>query len=325
MEKVLRIGIIGLGKRWQKRYKPAFHALRRRFSVRVLCDQVQERAKLEAKQMACDVAAGPRQLLEREDVDAVLFLDAQWFRLWPLEQACQTGKPVFCCCSLESDDAHADSLRHQVRESRLPVVMEMVPRFAPVTARLRRLFETELGTPRLLLCEAVQPRKLPAPFKLTRSPDFSPVADLVGGAGIALLDWCAGLLGSEPLNVTARSLNPIGFSSLFLEFAGGRGVQITRRPEVVGRPAVRLQVVAERGSASVELPYQVSWRTKAGSHSQALRGQRPLAQLLLEHFRDVLEQRAAPEPTLEDAYRVLSWLRVASRSRDEGRLLSLTA
>src|SRR5207302_1110701 len=161
-------------------YKPALRLLRRRFSVRVLCDQLQERATREAKRMGCAAAAGPTQLLEREDVDAVLLLDAQWFRLWPLERACQTGKPVFCCCSLATDDAHADVLDRQIKESRLPVVMEMAPRFMPVTARLRDLFEADLGTPRLLLCEVFHTRKLPARFQLGRSREFNPLADLVG-------------------------------------------------------------------------------------------------------------------------------------------------
>ncbi len=325
MENVLHIGIIGLGRRWQKRYKPALRVLRRRFSVRVLCDQLPELATREAKQMACDVAAGPTQLLERDDVDAVLLLDAQWFRLWPLERACQTGKPIFCCCSLETDDAHADELYRQVRESRLRVVMEMAPRFMRVTARLRELLETQLGTPRLLLCEAVHTRKDPARFRFARTPPLTPVSTVVGGDDIALLDWCAWLLGSEPLNVTARSLKPSGFSSLFLEFAGGRGVQLTRRRGVAQRPAVRLEIVAERGTASVDLPYEVSWTTKDGFHSQTFRGRRPLAELLLERFRDVVQGNATLEPTLEDAYRVLRWLRVAARSQDEGRLLTLTA
>src|SRR5207245_2158931 len=119
------------------------------------------------------------------------------------------------------------------------------------------------------------------------------------------LDWCAGLLGGEPVNVTARSLEPSGFSSLFLEFAGGRGVQLIRRCGIADRPAIRLQVLAERGSALVELPHRVSWVTKEGSYSHALRGQRPIAQLLLEHFHEVIQGTVAPEPTLQDAYRVL--------------------
>jgi predicted dehydrogenase len=202
--------------------------------------------------------------------------------------------------------------------------MEMMPRFAPATARLRELFGTQLGKPRLLLCEAVGPRKIPAGVRRARLLEASPVADLLGSAGIMLLDWCAGLLQGEPLNVTARSLQAAGFSSMFLEFSAGRGVQITRRQDVAQRPTVRLEVVAEQGSASVQLLNHISWAAKEGLYSQTLRSPRPLAQLLLEHFLEVIEGKTAPEPTLHDAYRVLRWIRVASRSRDEGRTLSLT-
>jgi predicted dehydrogenase len=320
MKKVLRIGIIGLGRRWHKRYMPALRRMRGLFKISVVCDQRQERAAREAKGLACDAAASPTQLLEREDVDAVLLLDRQWFGLWPLEQACSVGKPVLCCCSLECDDAHAEGLYQQVRDSRLPVIMEMLPRFAPVTARLRSLFETDLGAPRLLLCN-VASRHAPCRPR-ARVPEYSPLAALFGGSGIPLLDWCAGLLGDEPQNISARVLQAIGFSSLFLEFSGGRGVQLTRRPGEL--PALRLEILAERGSALVDFPHRVSWATRDGLHSSALRGRPPLARLLLEHFRDVVQGRTAPQPTFDEAYRVLRWLRVADRSRDEVRLLTVS-
>jgi predicted dehydrogenase len=324
MENVVRVGILGLGRRWQKRYKPALRALRHRFSIRVLCDQVHQRATVEAKRLGCQVAAGPTQLLEREDVDAVLLLDSQWFGLWPLARACQASKPVFCCGSLEADEAHADLLCRQVKESRLPVVMEMVPRFAPVTPRLRELFETVLGKPRLLLCEVLRAPRIPSRVRPAGLPQPSPVAQLLGGAGVNLLDWCAGLFQGEPLTVTAKSLQAIGFSNILWQFSAERGLQITRRPFAIRRPAVRLEVVAERGLASLELPYRISWFTNEGSHSQEFQSQRSLAELQLEHFLDVISGRAPKESTLDDAQRALRWLRAASRSREEGRTLSLT-
>lgn len=321
MGNVLRIGVIGIGRRWHKSYKPALRRLRSSLRISVLCDAVQERAAREAKRLGCHAAAGPTHLLEHKDVEAVLLLDTQWFRLWPVGLACQLGKPVLCCGSLEYDDAHADALYRQVQESGQSVIMEMLPRFMPITRRLHRLFEAELGTPQLLECTVVRCGQ-PAHDHRTPTVDVNPVAGLVGGSGIAMLDWCAGFLGSEPVNVTARSLEATRFSSLFLEFAGGRGVQLTHRYGAVA--TVRLQVLAERGSALVKMPSRVSWITPKGFHSHTLRGQSPPAQVVLEHFRDVVQGSAAPEPTFADAYRVLRWLRVAARSREEGRLLSMS-
>ena len=328
MEKILRVGIIGVGRRWQKRYRPALRTLRTALRISSVCDQVQERAAREAKRLGCSAAAGPTQLLERDDVDAVLLLSTQWFRLWPLEHACRLGKPVFCGCSLEWDDAYADALYRQIQERRLPVVMEMPLRSMPITARLRGLFGAELGAPRLLLCEVVRSGKTTGGYPAVRMPDLDPVADLLGGAGITLLDWCAGLLGGEPVNVSARSLPAVGFSSLFLEFAGGRGVQIVlhkqkRQRGVRERPAVRLRAQAERGWALVALPNQLSWSTRGGVQSHTLRNHRRLAAQLLEHFCGVVRGRDPPEPAFEDVYRLLGWLRLAVRSRDEGRVLTL--
>jgi predicted dehydrogenase len=346
MEKALRIGVIGLGRRWRKRYEPALRGLRAIYKISAVCDQVPDRAAREAKRLACDAATGPTQLLEREDVEAILLLDEQWFGLWPLELACQLGKPVLCGCSLAADDSHADALHHRVRESRVPVMMEMVPRFASVTERLHGLFKTVLGAPRLLCCDVLSVHRLAKPFEQPLTAEQSPVWGLVGSAGIPLLDWCAGLLAGEPLNVMARSLEGGGFSMLFLEFAERRGVQLTRRcqqmtadsaaplrrPSKVGaanpwrtdRPRVRLQILAEQGSAVVDPPGQVSWSTHEGLQYRAAHAELSSTQLLLMYFRDVVQGRAPLQPTFADAYRVLGWLRVAVKSRDEGRLLNIS-
>jgi predicted dehydrogenase len=324
MEKVLRIGVVGLGRRWHKRYRPALRRLSKNFSIRAVCDQIPQRAAWEAKRLACDAAAGPTQLLEREDVEAVLLLDQQWFGLWPLELACQLGKPVLCSCALAADDARADALHHQINDSCLPVMIEMLPRFAPATESLQGLFTTHLGAPRLLFCDIFRCGCVASPGECISMPDPRPILNLVGSTGIPLLDWCAGVFGGEPLNVTARSLERSGFSSLFMEFAGQRGVQMTRRQATCPEgPTVRLQILAERGSAVLELPSRISWTSSEASHTQVFRGQLSSTTLLLSYFRAVVQERAALRPTFADAYRVVRWLRVAVKSRDEGRLLNI--
>src|SRR5713101_7354841 len=104
----LRVGVIGLGRRWRRRYRPALDPLRELFEVRALCDQIHHKAICEAKRAGCDAAQGPTDLLERSDVEACLLLDPQWYGLWPLELACRLGKPVFCATPLEYDNDHAD-------------------------------------------------------------------------------------------------------------------------------------------------------------------------------------------------------------------------
>jgi predicted dehydrogenase len=299
----VRVGVIGLGRRWRQRYRPALRRLRDRFVVQAVCDQVPRLALAEARRRGCAAAAGPAALLET-DVEAVLLLETQWFRLWPVERACELGKPVLCCAEPEQDE-QADAVCRRVRDSRLPVLAELAPRQAPALVRLRHVLETHLGPARLVLCEAVDP----------------PGWREAGTA--ALLDACSTLLEGEPVTAESHALPDDSFVSLFLEFAGSRAVQLTRRTVPHAPPQVRFQVVAERGSATATLPGRLAWTDADGTHSLTGRGQSP-AVALLETFYRVVREGAAASPGLDEALRPLPWLRAARRSRAEGRPLALT-
>src|SRR5436309_3192286 len=84
----LRVGVIGLGRLWEARHKPALMRLRDRFQVTAVYDQVMRRAEIEAGQLGCAAAEGLTALIERTDVDAVYVLTPQWFGLHPIELAC---------------------------------------------------------------------------------------------------------------------------------------------------------------------------------------------------------------------------------------------
>jgi predicted dehydrogenase len=306
MTNPLRVGVIGLGRRWRKRYRPALRALHDRFRVHALYDQVQQRALLEAQRLHCDAAAGLTELFERDDLDAVMLIDAQWFGLWPLELACRVGKPVFCCTGLDRDDVHADAIYQQVQASQLPVMVEMAPRQAPATARVRELLHTELGAARLVVCESVRPAREPRRQLLGQKPGFASV-------GIPLVDWCVSLLGAEPLRAQADGVDTLGFARLLLEFPEGRTAQLTRWTAPHTRRSLRLRLVAERGSASIVPPGRVEWSGACGRHTHTLRCRQPLGPALLEQFHRAVTERQPPQPSLGDAYRALRWLRAASR------------
>ncbi len=168
----LRVGIIGLGRRW-RRCRPALHDLRNRLTVRAVCDQRPARAEQAAREFRCAAAAGPTDLLDRDDVEAILLLDAPWFGLWPIEQAARVGKPVFCAVPLSCDDAHADEVVRRVRTARLPVMAAMAPALSPAVTRLRDLLATRLGRLRLVRCDwcgrnAVARPTSPAPSSCRR-------------------------------------------------------------------------------------------------------------------------------------------------------------
>ncbi|HEV3256351.1 MAG TPA: Gfo/Idh/MocA family oxidoreductase [Gemmataceae bacterium] len=318
MTACVRVGVIGLGRRWRRRYKPALRALRQRFAVRAVCDQVRERATAQARRLRCLAVAGPTALLEHDDVDAVLLLDAQWFGLWPVGLACRFGKPVFCACSLERDDAYADALLQQVEQSRLPVMVAMVLRLAAETTRLREILETQLGPARRVLCDVI------VPFRTGRATgqgsDGAFAAALLGGSGIALLDWCASLLGGEPARVKATGLDD--GHDLLLDFGGGRGAEIRHR-RLGNIRRLRLEVVAERGMAVAEFPGQLLWTAEDGRHVHSMSRRQPIGRVLLERFHQAVTTGLPPEPNLRDAHRALGWLRAGARSRDAGGWVDL--
>src|SRR3954469_5473092 len=121
MAERLRVGVVGLGRRWAAPSRPALLALRDRFAVRGVTDPCPRRAARAARDLGCPAAPGVLALLDT-DLDAVLLLGRPWYRLWPLEQACRLGRPVYLGTSLAADDARADAVLQQARVANLPVM-----------------------------------------------------------------------------------------------------------------------------------------------------------------------------------------------------------
>jgi predicted dehydrogenase len=309
MSTVLRAGVIGLERCWRKQYRPALLALRDRFDIRFLCDQVQRVAVAEANELECDAVAGPMELLEQDEVDVVLLLDRQWYGLWALAAVCHAGKPVFCCPSFAEDEVHADEVLRQLRAAQLPVMMAWPERFAPALVRLRELLATSLGAPRLLRCSVTE-------------KEGTPQDDLFS-VPAGLLDCCADLVGDAPTHVLETGSVRAGLSCLFLDFPGGQLVRMDRLcSSECRRP--RLHVDAERGKATILFPHEIRWSDAAAQHIQKLRGQQPPEQVLLERFYESVVQRQPPSPNVEDAFRVLGWVLAGARSRKEGRRVEIS-
>jgi hypothetical protein len=121
------------------------------------------------------------------------------------------------------------------------------------------------------------------------------------------------LLGGEPAKVAAA--DAAGLASVLLEFPGGRAARVSRWHAPGARRGVRLQVVAEKGSAAVDLPGRVGWTEADGWHTHRVCGPQPLGQVLLERFHRMVTEGQATGPGLDEALRALHWLRGAGASR----------
>jgi len=287
----LGVGIVGLGPRWRRHYRPALHALREQFSIRAVSDARHERAVRIARRFRCE-ATGIVQLFERKDVQAIMLLDTAWHGLWPVEIAGRFGKPVFCAVPLDADLEHADAVCEKVNEAKLPVMPVLVPRAAPATARLQRLLAEQLGAPRLLLCE-----------RRGTNP---------GRIGIGLLDWCMQLFGAAaPIQTRVTGSATDTFEELFADFGGGRWAIVRRWSGPHVRPATRLRLVAERGTALATLPNRVRWNDAEGRHAFVATEPRPVLEVLLERFYQAVTGGQPMQPSLAEARQALNWLRSA--------------
>jgi predicted dehydrogenase len=300
--RVLNVGILGLGARWQTRYAQALRSLNGHFHVRAVADAIQDRADHEARALGCSAAAGPTELLEHPDVDVLFLLEAAWYGLWPVEQACRVGKPVLCAVPLEQDE-HAARLVQQVQERNLVLMMEMLLPLEQMTQRLKPLLAGPLGPARLVLCDWAQSGAGSAP----------PLA--------ALLDWCAELLGTVPVSTLATVAPEARLASTLLEFPQGRAVHVLHRPGPQ-RGRLRVEVVTAHGKIHVDGTRHLRWSDADGRHTVVLpRGRQALPQLL-ERFYQVVTG-AAVAPSLQWAERSLRWLRAVTRSQAEGRKVSI--
>lgn len=317
----LRVGVIGLGDRWQKRYKPALGALKARFDIRALGDQGHQCAETEAAQLGCAALAGIGALIDNDDVEAVLLLEPQWYGLWPVEQLCRRGKPVYCGYSLEYDADHAHGLLQQAQVNKARIMIEMLPRSAPITSHLRELLAQWPQPPRLVFCDYVHPAFAPSTAVQASSPVLPA---LLGGMGVALMDWCLGLMAGEPLRVLGCGSSSADYAAVFLEYEDGRAVRVARHRAAGARIALCLEATGAAGTVWARWPRRLRWTEPGADRSLRLAPSPPLEQRCLEQFGDAVQQGAPFEPGLETAYRALRLLRAAVKSLKEGRWVEVT-
>jgi predicted dehydrogenase len=326
----LRVGVIGLGRLWEARHKPALARMADRFQVRAVYDQVARRAEVEAAHLGCAAPEGLAALIERPDVDVVYLLTPQWFGLHPIALACAQGKPIYCALPVAGERAALEALAATLRSSGTPFMPELARRFYPATLRLRELLATTLGRPRLVLGQdrlfGFDRYGQPGP-----TTQMAPAPLLIDPGG-NLLDWCRCIFQGEPRavrgfgGVVLPGAGPADdFESLWLEFPGGARAQIAfglyhRRPWGEASrflPPPGFQVFAERGAAWLELPDRIQWTDAAGAHEERLPLEPSVGEVLNDQFHRLVRGDQSLAPTLDDALAIARLIDQLQRDRHE--------
>ncbi len=332
----LRVGIVGLGRLWEARHKPALAKLKDRFVVVAVYDQVARRAEIEANQIGCQALDGLVELIERPDVDAIYLLTPQWFGLHPIELASKAGKAIYCALPLAGEAAELDRLDGLVRGSAVPFMPEFARRFYPTTIRLRELLATTLGPPRLVVGQGrlfgFDRYGQPGP-----STQIAP-ASLLVDPGSYLLDWCRFIFQAEPTSVQGwngtilpqgKNLDP-DFVTYLLEFPGGAVAQVAAGKYHRGPwgdasrflPQPGIQVYAERGVAWLEMPDRIQWSDSSGTHEEKLPLEPTVGELLNDHFHRLIRGAQSMAPTWGDTVAVARLISSIRKSSTEGRRIS---
>jgi predicted dehydrogenase len=311
----LRIGVVGLGDHWEKRYRPALRALDDRFEVRAVCDPVMLRAERAADELRASAVDGFQALARRSDVDAVLVLSRRWYGAMPVFAACEAGKAVYCCDGLDMDEAVAKRMKERIEASGVAFMAEFPRRLSPATLRLKELIATRLGPPKYVFSHI----RIPAETKNSTALEESNTAAM--HHVVQLIDCCRFVVGREPASVIGVAgwedcAAPAGYRMLSLSFpppddspfptvaqiSCGRYLPATWHEAITFRPPAELQVCCEKGVAFVDSPASLVWFDEAGRHHESLESERPVGEaLFLQFYRSVtslVRQRA----DLEDAW-----------------------
>lgn len=333
----LRVGVIGLGRLWEGRHRPALARLAQECDLVAIYDQVARRATIEAEACGCVALDGLREIVERVDLDAIYFLAPQWFAWQGVELAAKTGAAIYSALPLASDPAGFLEIASQLRAREAPFVPELARRFYPATIRLMELLASRLGAPRLIVGHArffdydrygpPGPSTQLAPLPMTVDP------------GLNLLDWCSFVVGAEPEGVQgfgAVAIDSGGsretpatedYGGFTLDFPGGALAQVSYSryhraawgDATSFLPAPGFQVYAERGVAWLEMPDRIQWTDSEGMHEAKLPLEPALGVTLTDHFFRALRNEQSLSPTLDDAVAAVRLSQALERSRQEGR------
>jgi len=311
--------------------------LQDRFEVAGIYSSVSAFADSVAREFGATQHDGFRELLRRQDIDAALMLEGDWYGTTPVLAACDYGKAIYCGSEIDFDPQQAAELKREVDQAGIAFVAEFPKRYAPASLRLKELIATRLGEPQLLFCH----KRLTCEVKHGQRNGRS-LAARADRELIELIDWCSFIVGRDIRAVQCtmhrRDQNrDSDYQSLSLDFSphdrplGSTLAQIscgTYIPSawneaIAFRPPAAVQVCCENGLAFVDLPNSLIWFDDAGRHQESLESEMAVGQQLLTQFHRAVTSLVRKMGDLEDVYRCLHTLRSARESAAQRRAIEL--
>lgn len=330
---IVRIGLVGLGDQWETRHAKALRALSDQFEVQAVCCEVFVKAEQVAKEFDCVAIHSFRSLIQREDVDAILYLSPQWYGSLPILEACEHGKAVYSSAALDVTPGQALDLRTRIEASGIAYLAELPRRHSPATIRLKELIATRLGKPHLLFCHERMPAESQADWRRR-----GPHCPLVWRNLMELVDWCRYIVADDPVSVSSSihdrhdSKKDIFYQTVNLEFPRTEGLETKPMAQLsIGhyipgswedalsfRRPPSIQVCCENGMAFIDLPSNLVWFDDAGQHNESLETERAVGEQMLDRFYRAVTSFLRRTTDPDDAYRAMQIVVKAHQSAQSG-------
>ncbi len=333
------MGLIGLSRDWQQRHYPALRTLQERFELRGVYSSVMALADGVAREFGAQAFDGFYSMVSREDIDAIMMLEGDWYGLAPLIAACENGKAIYCGGEVDFDPHKAADLKRVVEDAGVAFMAEFPRRFAPASLRLKELIATRLGKPKLLFCH----RRMTCESSENRRNGRT-LAARADRELVELIDWCRFIVGREVRAVQAVR-HPVALHagesdyqvmsldlsepdaapcSTLAQISCGAYIPAAWHEAIAFRPPAAVQVCCENGLAFVDLPNSLVWFDEAGRHQESLDSEMPVGQQLLTQFHRAVTSLVRKTADLEDIYRNLMTLQMARHSMSSGQRAALS-
>jgi predicted dehydrogenase len=238
----LRVGIIGVGFGTVV-HVPGFAS--EGWEIPAIWGRRTERAREKAEKLVGELglAAVPevpedwRDLVNRDDIDAVAITTPPGPHLEMAREALNAGKHVLCEKPFALNAGEAETLRALAREKGLTAMVAHEFRFAPQRAQIKDLLEAgRIGTPELVSIDLLMGRPRPE-----TPPPYTWAADTSQGGGLL------GALGSHYID---------GLRHWFGDVAEVSGKLVTRLPERVDRESGAAMTADTDDTFSMRLEFE---------------------------------------------------------------------
>ncbi|MFN0195919.1 MAG: Gfo/Idh/MocA family oxidoreductase [Planctomycetaceae bacterium] len=320
---MVRIGIVGLGPQWDERYGPILKSLRRRIAVRAVYDCVTHRAEQVSSELGANVVQGVRALMERSDIQAILWLDPAWLGIFPLRSALQFGKPIFVGGAIQTSLPDWKSLYQLVQTQGLTAIPELHRRYTPATSRLQELIATRLGRPQRIRI------RVTSDASSTPSTTSTTAVDTMLG----LMDWCRYVMRSRPKVI--RQVTAIneshqnwerGFEIEFHERTPTSSpplAELTLSRGTTAMEAVHYEICCENGRAWFYDSTTIIWESGSEIVTECLQAERHEIEVMLDLFCRRVVGGLIPVADLGDICRGLTMVQAAWRSLETNQPITL--